>query len=74
LEHIYIGGATAMVYPTDSPNIVKVKVENTTGKESLFLHVANDIERNTIDAKSKKLSDIKQILIFYTEIDVDTFK
>ena len=57
-----------------SPNIVKVKVENKTGKESLFLHVANDIERDLIGAKNKKLSDIKQILIFYTEIDVDTFK
>jgi len=74
LEHIYIGGAAARVFPTENKSIVKVVVSNITGKNSLFLYVATDSKRNNYNASNEALSNITQVLIFNITINEDTFK
>ena len=58
LEQIFIGGAVATVKPTDNPRIINVEIENTTGMESLFLHITDN---ETI--QGNRLSNKKQIVI-----------
>lgn len=65
----FVGGAIATIIPSDEKNMVIVIIKNTTGKKSLFLHLANDTE--TIGSK---LSNKNQIIIFKLRLDESKFK
>lgn len=45
-----------------------------TGKQSLFLHIAEDVERDKYSAEKIPLSSITQELIFNIDIDESIFK
>lgn len=72
LSQIFVGGAVSIVYPTEKKYRVHIVISNTTGKKSLFLHLAKDKERKT--KPYEKLSNIKQIISFDLFIDENKCK
>lgn len=70
LEQIFIGGAViSSIEPYDQKSIVKVTVKNTTGMNSLFLHLTDDIERTDGQYPYPKLSNINQEMTFLLDLD-----
>lgn len=66
LEQIFIGGAVATIKPTNDPNIINVEIENTTGMESLFLHITENE-----GTQGNKLSNKYQSIITNIKIRSD---
>ena len=68
LEQIFIGGADATIKPIDDPSIINVVIENTTGMESLFLHITENEKTQGNKLSNKYQSIITNIKIRSNEI------
>ena len=68
LEQLFVGGAKVeTIKPVDKKSLVEVKISNVTGMNSLFLHMAEDVNR-TGNTKTK-LSNIRQDMVFLMDLN-----
>jgi len=65
---LFVGGANVEnIEPVDKKSLVKVKIFNKTGMNSLFLHMAKDVDRTS--GTKTKLSNIRQEMVFYMDLN-----